>query len=248
MKKLIMAGVCAVALCGGGLAIAQVMGAQAQKAGVDAQAGPEDDEDEVTGFADPRRPVGGDSDHVGDEDEGDPPTIHDGEVSPSGGIAMPHLRPGLWEVTNDVGLTSSVCLDMGIQQEVNIYGSQLHSPFCSAPTAVRREGSERWTYTNVCAVPDVMTMRVNGVIEGDLRTRYRHTMNTRANGIMGVSDSSSSTEQGRYVGPCPANMAAGDVAMGGAVMMNLRHAMALGQVMMPGAFGGMPEGFTPDPD
>lgn len=247
MKKFIMAGVCVLALCGGGFALAQVIGPN-QKAGVDSQAGPKDDEDDVTGFTDRRGPPGGSGEPAGDGHDGDPPIIHDGEVSPTGGIAMPHLRPGLWEVTNDVGLTSSVCLDMAIQQEVNIYGSQLHSPFCQAPTAVRREGGERWTYTNVCSVPDLMTMQVEGVIEGDLRTRYRHTMNTRSNGIMGVSDSSSSTESGRYLGPCPANMASGDIAMGGSVVMNMRHAMALGQAMMPGAFGGMPEGFVADPD
>ena len=256
MNKLVVAGVCVLVLGGGGLALAQVVGSKLQQAPAsgqsNGQSGVEDDEDEVTGFTDPRGGSGSGADHVGEGgDETDPPTIHDGVVTPSGGIAMPHLRPGLWEVTasnSPGGMSAQTCLDMAIQEEFSLYGSQLHSPFCQAPTEVSRAGAERWTYTNACVVPDVLVMHVNGVIEGDLRTRYTHTMNTRTQGAMGVSDSDSRVEEGRYVGPCPANVSPGDVMMNGVVMMNVRQIMDFGQLMMPGAFGGMPDSFTPAPD
>ncbi len=245
MKKWLIAGASVLVLGVGGWAMAQAMGWT--PLGQDPSA---EEEDEVVGFADPRRPGETGDDSGIDDGGGTPPTIHDGEVSPTGAIAMPHLRPGMWEVTNSnsPGLVSTTCLDMAIQEEVNIYGGQLHAPFCQSAPQVRREGAERWTYANICVIPDIMTMRIDGVIEGDLRTRYTHTMNTHSSGAMGVSDSSSTTEQGRWAGPCPANMASGDILMNGAPFMNMRQAMALGQAMLPGAFGGMPEGFTPAPD
>lgn len=248
MKKWLIAGASVLVLGAGGWAMAQAMGWS--PLGQDPAA--EEEEDDVVGFADPRRggQAGGEPGPGDDGDDGPPPTIHDGEVSAVGAIGMPHLRPGMWEVTNSntPELVTTTCLDMGIQEEINIYGGQLHAPFCQSAPQVRREGAERWTYANTCVIPDLMTMRIDGVIEGDLRTRYSHTMNTHSSGAMGVSDSSSMTERGRWVGRCPANVAAGDVLMNGAPFMNLRQAMALGQVMVPGAFGGMPEGFTPAPD
>src|SRR5690606_3978947 len=251
MKKWLIAGASVLVVGVGGWAVAQTMGWQPlAKQDQPAAGEEEEDEDDLFGFNRRGRGEAG-SDQVGDGDDGgDPPTIHDGEVSPTGAIAMPHLRPGMWEVTNSNSpeLVGTTCLDMAIQQEVNIYGGQLHAPFCQSAPQVRREGAERWTYANTCVIPDIMTMRIDGVIEGDLRTRYSHTMNTRSSGAMGVSDSSSMTEQGRWVGPCPANMASGDILMNGAPFMNMRQAMALGQAMVPGAFGGMPEGFTPAPD
>lgn len=257
MNKLVVAGVCVLALGGGGWALAQVVGPQIQQAMGAGQsdageAGETEDEDEVSGFTARNGGDSGGADHVGGGgDEDGPVTIHDGEVTPSGGIAMPHLRPGLWEVTannSPGGMSAQTCLDMAIQEEFSLYGSQLHSPFCQAATEVSRAGAERWTYTNTCVVPDVLTMHVNGVIEGDLRTRYTHTMNTRSVNVMGGTDSDSHVERGRYVGPCPANVSPGDVMMNGVVMMNVRQVMDFGQLMMPGAFGGMPDSFTPAPD
>lgn len=214
-----------------------------------ATTGEEEDEDKLV----LRRRGGGSEGQPGQTGGGDAagePTISDGQVAPTGSVALPVLRPGLWEVTqtNEAGTSASqVCLDMAIQSEVNVFGSQLHAPFCPVGSKVQRQGSARWTYGSRCELPMNSSLTVSGEIKGDLNRRYTHTVTMVSVTPVG-QDTTTTTEQGRYVGRCPSGVAGGDVLMGGVKMMNLRDAMAMGQLMVPGAFGGAPEGFTPDPD
>lgn len=177
-----------------------------------------------------------------------PIIIGDREPAETGAIAMPALRPGLWQVTtvDDMGERSArMCLDEAIQREVNIFGGQLHAPFCGQAATLRREEMERWTYSNVCRMGDV-AMTLEGEVEGNMENRYSHTLTMVTRSPVGA-DTTTIRERGRHAGPCPRGMAAGDFEMEG-MRMNLRQVMALGQMMAPGAFGGMPDGFVPEPD
>ena len=192
-----------------------------------------------------RRPGAGGETKAG-EGEGDvdgEPMVSNDAVASTGAVALPVLRPGLWEMTrtDDAGaLKSQVCLDIAVQSEVNVYGSQLHSPFCPNRSTVSREGRGRWTYGTRCPLPMNSSVTVSGEIEGDFNRRYSHKVTMLTVSPAG-RETTSSTEVGRYLGRCPTGVAGGDILMNGVKMMNLRDAMALGQVMVPGAFGGAPE-------
>lgn len=185
---------------------------------------------------------------AGGQAAGGPVVIGDREPAETGAIALPVLRAGLWQVTtvDNLGERSArMCLDDAIQQEVGVFGGQLHAPFCGQPATMRRHGLERWTYSNLCRMGEV-SMTIEGEIEGNMENRYSHTLTMVTRASVGA-ETNTVRESGRYVGPCPRDMAAGDLDMEG-MRMNLRQVMALGQMMAPGAFGGMPEGFVPAPD
>lgn len=177
-----------------------------------------------------------------------PIVIGDRETVEAGAIALPILRAGLWEVTNEDQFgrrVSRVCLDEAIQHEVVLFGGHLHAPFCGQAPEMRRRGLEHWTYSNVCRVVDI-TLTIEGEVRGNLENRYEHTLTMVTTGP-GVPETDTRRESGRYAGACPRGMAAGDIDMEG-MRMNLRQVMALGQALAPGAFGGFPEGFEPRPD
>ena len=192
-----------------------------------------------------RRPGAGGGTKAGEREGGDDgePMVSNDAVASTGAVALPVLRPGLWEVsrTDDTGtLKSQVCMDLAIQSEVNVYGTQLHAPFCPARSTVSREGRGRWTYGTRCPLPMNSSLTVSGEIEGDFNRRYSHKV-TMVTVSPAGGETTTTTEVGRYLGRCPTGVAGGDILMNGVKMMNLRDAMALGQVMAPGAFGGAPE-------
>ncbi|WP_374514469.1 DUF3617 domain-containing protein [Brevundimonas sp.] len=242
IRKLVI-GVVGLGVLGGGA------WAGVQHFGSQDPAGVEEEEDDKLLMRRPGSAGAGAQGEDGGGDAGEPRVV-DGHVAATGAVALPVLRSGLWEVTqiDDAGRrVSQVCLDAAIQSEANVFGSQLHAPFCPSGSSVERQGANRWTYGAECPLPMNSSVTVSGEISGDLNQRYTHRVTMVTVSPVG-GETTTSVEEGRYTGRCPSGIVGGDILIGGQRAMNMRDAMALGQVMVPGAFGGLPEGFTPDPD
>ena len=238
MIKKIVIGVVGLGIIGG----AAWAGVQYFGPGQDSRAAASPDDEDDDRLILRRRGAGGTTagEPGGPGDDGGEPMISDGDVVATGAVALPILRSGLWEVTqnDDAGTrTSQVCLDTAIQSEANIFGSQLHAPFCPSGSTVNRQGADRWTYSSRCPLPMNSSVTVSGEIRSDRNRRYSHKLTLLSITPVG-RETTTSTEEGRYLGRCPAGVSGGDILVDGSKMMNIRDAMALGQVMVPGAFGG----------
>jgi hypothetical protein len=132
---------------------------------------------------------------------------------------LPHRRPGLWEITHinvDAGnpaRTSKICIDAATEALLRDMGASVAKSICSK-TAVSISGNAV-SVDSVCQI-DRSRLTNHTVITFTSETTYHHVAAIHFDPpLLGRTDSTSEMD-GRWLGPCAADMRPGDVitAMG----------------------------------
>jgi hypothetical protein len=132
---------------------------------------------------------------------------------------LPHRRPGLWEITrinvdaNNPARISKICIDAATETLLRDMGASVAKSICSK-TAVSTSGNAV-SVDSVCQL-DRSRLTNHTVITFTSDTTYHHVAATHFDPpLFGRADSTSEMD-GRWLGPCTADMRPGDVltAMG----------------------------------
>jgi hypothetical protein len=132
---------------------------------------------------------------------------------------IPRRRPGLWEITritvdaNNPARTSRICIDSATETMLRDMGSSFARNACSK-AEVSASGNVV-TVDSICQLGESRSMN-HTVITSSGDTAYHHVATTRFDPpLFGRADSTSEMD-GKWIGPCAADMRPGDVitAMG----------------------------------
>jgi Protein of unknown function (DUF3617) len=135
---------------------------------------------------------------------------------------LPKMKAGLWESTSSSSgakgaqahtTKSSMCINETVQKDMMAF-SQTMGAKCSK-NSMRRDGNKYYGEAE-CAMGN-MTVKSQSVttFTGDaaFRTENRATFSPP---MAGMSESTT-TQESKFTGPCPANMKPGDMNMGGRI-------------------------------
>ena len=144
----------------------------------------------------------------------------------------PKLKPGHWELTitaskanNAPPQKSTMCVDDAIQREMVSMGAGMSREMCTK-NEFKRDGA-RFVGNAECKMGESRIIsRSVMTLTGD--TAYRTEINaTYDRPFMGMKDSQT-TLDGKYMGACPAGMAAGDFVGPNGQKFNIRGLAAKG--------------------
>ncbi len=136
---------------------------------------------------------------------------------------MPKMKPGLWETTTSTGgqkgapahtSKSSMCISEAVQKDMMTF-SQSMGAQCSK-NITRRDGNKYIGEAECNFGGSVMKSQSVSTFTGD--TSYRVESRATFSPPMGGMSESTSTQEAKFVGPCPAGMKPGDMNMGGRTM------------------------------
>jgi len=136
---------------------------------------------------------------------------------------MPKMKPGLWESTTSTGgpkgapahtAKTSMCINEAVQKDIMAFSQNMGAK-CSK-NAMHRDGN-KYIGEAECTF-GASTMKSQSVSKFTSDTAYRVENRTTFSPPMNGMSESTSTQDARYVGPCPAGMKAGDMNMGGRTM------------------------------
>src|SRR5258708_22435265 len=154
-------------------------------------------------------------------------------TAPASTGAIPHRRAGLWEQTmsengKPIGMGSmQMCVDAAMEAKTSVFSHQAQSHAasrCSATQASRGpDGS--YSFSTTCSLPGGATMSTKGTASGDFNTGYQvHTeTDTSGAGYAALNGHRVMEITGKWLGPCPAGMAGGDVQFAGGIRVNGRR-------------------------
>lgn len=135
---------------------------------------------------------------------------------------LPKMKAGLWEtVTTSAGpkgaaahtSKTSMCINEAVQKEMMSIGQNMGAK-CSKSN-MRRDGNKYYGETE-CSMGQ-MTVKSTSVTTFSGDSSYRGETRATFSPPMGGMSESNSTTDGKFVGPCPANMKPGDVNTGGRI-------------------------------
>ena len=136
----------------------------------------------------------------------------------SSGVAradeLPHRRPGLWEITrnnvdaNNPARTSKICIDAATETMLRDMGASVAKSICSK-AAVSVSGNTA-TIDSVCQI-DRSRLTNHTVITFANDTTYHHVAAMHFDPPLFGRAESISEMDGRWLGPCAADMRPGDV-------------------------------------
>ena len=136
---------------------------------------------------------------------------------------MPKMKPGLWETTTSTGAQkgapghtskSSMCVNEAVQKDMMAF-SQSMGAQCSKNTT-RRDGNKYIGEAECNFGGSIMKSQSVATFASDTASRVeaRATFSPP----MGGMSESTTTQEAKHAGPCPANMKPGDMNMGGRTM------------------------------
>jgi hypothetical protein len=138
---------------------------------------------------------------------------------------FPPRKPGLWQIDMAIpaapGLQQmKMCIDSGTDAEMYKMGMSAARAACDKPS-INRSGSTV-TIDSACKMGETrMTTHAVTKFTGD--TAYRTEADTKMDPPMPGRGQSKVTQEGKWVGPCPADMTPGDVTMGNGMKMNIKQ-------------------------
>lgn len=126
---------------------------------------------------------------------------------PPGIDAAPHLKAGLWAITNAaVPGEARTCVDDRSQSESAVIGQGLDRRNCSKSDWKAVPGGAAFDF--VCE-NDGATLTSKGAITGDFNSAYRIDGEASMT-INGEARTAKTSIEARYMGPCPADLQPGD--------------------------------------
>jgi Protein of unknown function (DUF3617) len=138
---------------------------------------------------------------------------------------LPPRKPGLWQI--DMAMPAApgpqqmrMCIDSDTDAEMYKMGMNSARGTCDKPI-VKRNGSTV-TIDSVCKMGETR-MTTHAVTRFTADTAYRTEADTRMEPPMPGRGEMKITQDGKWVGPCPADMTPGDVTMGSGAKMNVKQ-------------------------
>jgi hypothetical protein len=135
---------------------------------------------------------------------------------------MPKMKPGLWESATSSGgpkgapahtAKSSMCINEAVQKDMMAFSQNMGAK-CSKNT-MRRDGNKYYGEAE-CAMGN-MTIKSQSVTTFTGDSSYRTENRATFTPAMAGMSESTTTQESRFVGACPASMKPGDVNMGGRI-------------------------------
>jgi hypothetical protein len=148
----------------------------------------------------------------------------------------PKLKPGQWESTTVSSAGGApqnkitMCTDDSVQKQMLSMGEGMRREMCSK-AEIRREGS-KYIDDSVCKIgPGTMTSHSVMTVDGDAayKTVVKATYDPP---FMGMAESTTTIE-GRHVGPCRDGLVPGDVVTATGQKFNLKSMANLPHAMPP---------------
>jgi len=136
---------------------------------------------------------------------------------------LPKMKPGLWESTTATGgakgapahtSKTSMCVNEAFQKDMMAFGQNMGAK-CSK-NIMRRDGNKYIGEAECNFGGSTVKSQSVTTFTGD--AAYRAENRATFSPPMGGMSESTSTQESRFVGPCPANMKPGDMNMGGRIM------------------------------
>jgi hypothetical protein len=144
---------------------------------------------------------------------------------------LPKRKPGLWEMSTTssgnkgVPAMSKVCIDAATDRELMNFGLGVAIQLCSKRD-IKVSGAVA-TLNMVCTIGNsqatsrsTITYSGNTAYRAEIRAHFEPP-------FLGQSDSTT-TQQAKWTGPCPADMKPGDLVTGNGAKINLRD-LAVGK-------------------
>jgi hypothetical protein len=141
----------------------------------------------------------------------------------AGAQEMPKMKPGLWETTTATAgqkgakghtAKTTMCINESVQKEMMTF-SQSMGAQCSK-NSTRRDGNKYIGEAECTFGGSVMKSQSVATFSSD--TAYRVESRATFSPPMGGMSESSTTQDAKYAGACPAGMKPGDMNMGGRTM------------------------------
>jgi hypothetical protein len=154
--------------------------------------------------------------------------------------SMPARRPGLWiQTMSRDGAPGRrgdmrMCIDAATDDKISFMGQRLGRGACQKVVTRGLDGA--YAFTSTCAMPGGGRIQSSGVALGDFQTSYKiHSESSISGAMISRMNGHHVTDiTGRYQGPCPSNMAPGDIALGYGLKFNVNKASMLARALGPG--------------
>lgn len=139
---------------------------------------------------------------------------------PAAAQDLPKMKPGLWETTTSTAgqkgaaahsTKSTMCMNESTQKDMMAMGLSMGAK-CSKHV-MRRDGNKYLGEVECNFGASTMKSQSVTTFSGD--SAYRGETRATFSPPMGGISESTSIQEGKYAGPCPANMKPGDMNMGG---------------------------------
>jgi hypothetical protein len=157
-------------------------------------------------------------------------TVAAAVASPSGAAEWLHRKPGLWTTKMAIDALpmtlpdTKMCLDANTDAKLMEHGMQYQKGAC-APLSVGGMGAVR-TVDSVCHAGGGM-QKTHMVLTYKGDSAYHIDVNADVDMGQGKPRHVHSTQDARWLGPCPADMKPGDMMVGGMKMNVLNGSMTL---------------------
>ena len=157
----------------------------------------------------------------------------------SSASSVPSRKAGLWEqtVTRDgkpgrLGVLK-LCLDASSDAKIGVFGRHFAKGACER--SVTRDANGVYHFTAECTLRDGAKVKTQGTAMGDFGSAYtvRSDVDVTGASFGPMNGDHEINVNGRYLGPCPADLKPGDVALGAGLKVNMDR---IPQVLA--AFGG----------
>jgi len=167
-------------------------------------------------------------------------------AQPEAGAAAPLRKSGLWSVTRLrdgkpaeglMGGVTKLCVDAESEGRLGALGSGMAQSLCPEQTVTRAPGGG-WSFASTCQLGPAGTTHTTGVAAGDFGARYtvHSESDTTGSQFARLNGHHVTDLTATFEGPCPADMAPGDVLLPNGMKVNPQKMMAgRGQPAAPGA-------------
>jgi uncharacterized protein DUF3617 len=139
---------------------------------------------------------------------------------------LPPRKPGLWQIDMTIPAAPGpqqmkMCIDNGTDTELYKMGMNAARAMCDKPS-INRNGNTV-TIDSACKMGETRTT-THAVTKFTGDTAYRTEADTRIDPPTTAGGGESKvTQDGKWIGPCPAGMTPGDVTMGNGMKMNIKQ-------------------------
>jgi hypothetical protein len=167
----------------------------------------------------------------------------DGDERPARtAAALPAPKAGLWRETltrdgHPMSLIGEMraCLDADARARLTAWGGRAGQGLCQ-DRAVTRDGDGAYHFSSTCQTGPGGRVTTQGLVTGDFASRYRvHTQSDTTGASVGAMNGRHVMEvEADYLGPCPADMTAGDVIIANGMKVNMDRLRAAAQALSGG--------------
>jgi hypothetical protein len=138
---------------------------------------------------------------------------------------FPPRKPGLWQIDMTISAAPGpqqmkMCIDAGTDAEMYKMGMNAAQGMCAKPLINRSGGTV--TVDSACKMGEMHTA-THAVTRFTGDTAYHTEAATRLDPPVAGRGESKVVQDGKWIGPCPADMTPGDVTMGNGMKMNVRQ-------------------------